>query len=265
MSNRLQQELLKPRKWFDYSDSGDTAEFYIYDVIGSDMWGDGLRAIDFIRQVKDSKAKNIEIHINSPGGDFFDGIAIYQSLMQSGKNITTMVDGIAASSAATIFRAGQKRMMPVGAMVMIHNAWTFAMGNSAELSKVSENLAKADAQLVEIYSSDKCDKKKIKKMMDDTTYLDGSEAVENGIATEILDGQKIAACAWDLKILSGLPERFHKMQNAMNKRDIEAALRDAGWSNTEAKRLAAGPRDAENDEAGIIAILQRNIQTLKTA
>lgn len=263
MSNRLRQELLKPRKWFDLSESEETAEFYIYDVIGSDMWGEGLRAIDFIRQVKDVKARNIDIHINSPGGDFFDGIAIYQSLMQSGKNITTRIDGIAASSAATIFRAGEKRLMPVGAMLMIHNAWTFAMGNSKDLVKIADNLNKADTQLAEIYATDKSDKKRIREMMDATTYMDGNEAIDNGLATEILEGQKIAACAWDLKILSGIPERFNKLEKAINKRDIEAVLRDAGWSNSEAKRIAAGPRDAGGEEALVIAELKKNIEALK--
>lgn len=266
MNNRLQQELLKPRKWFDYSESGDTAEFYIYDVIGSDMWGDGLRAIDFIRQVKESKSKKINININSPGGDAFDGIAIYNEMLRIGKKIRTINTGMAASAASVIFMSGNERTMAQGAMVMIHNASTIVWGSSAELQKKILALEMLDDQMAGIYASasGKDDKKKYRKMMDDETYIDGTEAMGLGFATEIAEGQKISACAWDLKILSGLPERFHRIQNAMNKRDIEAVLRDAGWSNTEAKRLAAGPRDAESDDAGIIAALKRNIEILTT-
>ena len=266
MSNRLQQELLRPRKWFDLSEAGDVAEFFIYDVIGTDMWGDGLRAIDFIRSVKDSPAKNVDIHINSPGGDMFDGIAIHNALKQSGKTINTFVDGIAASSASVVFMAGAERVMPTGAMVMIHNAWTIAIGNQADMLKIADRLERADDQLASIYASTdkKTDKKRIRKMMEDTTYMDASEAMEAGLCTGTMEGQKIAACGWDLKILAGLPERFHRIQRAMDKRDIEAVLRDAGWSNSEAKRIAAGPRDAGNEDAGIIAELQKNIERLKT-
>jgi len=265
MSKQLQQELLRPRKWFDLTQSDDVAEFHIYDVIGTDMWGEGLRAIDFIRQVKESKAENIEVHINSPGGDMFDGIAIYNSLKQSGKNVATIVDGMAASAASLVFMAGEKRAMPPGAMLMIHNAWTFVVGNAEDMDNKAGALRKADAQMADIYhAASGHGKKKIIEMMAATTFMDGGEAVENGFATEMAEGQKIAACAWDLKILSGVPESFHKIQKAMDKRDIEAALRDAGWSNSEAKRYAAGPRDAVEDDAGIIAELKRNIERLKT-
>jgi ATP-dependent Clp protease, protease subunit len=266
MSNRLQQELLRPRKWFDLSESGDTSDFFIFDVIGSDMWGEGFRAIDFIRQVKDSKSNNINIHINSPGGDAFDGISIYNEMLRCGKKIKTINVGMAASAASIIFMAGAARSMAQGAMAMIHRASTIVWGNSEDLQKKITALDMLDDQMAGIYASasGKDDKKKYRKMMDDETYLDGEQAIGMGFATELAEGQKIAACAWDLKILSGLPERFHRLQNAMNKRDIETVLRDAGWSNAEAKRIASGPREVENDDAGIIAELKKNIEQLKT-
>ena len=262
---RLQQELMKPRKWFDLTEStSDTDEFQIYDIIGSDMWGEGLRAIDFINRVKNSTKPNINIRINSPGGDVFDGIAIYTNLIDSKKNIKTICDGIAASSASIIFTAGTEREMPTGSMLMIHKAWTFAMGNDRDMIKAADRLQKVDDQLVSIYHErSKYDEKKIKKMMEEETYIDGKEAVEMGFATSVPEGLKIAALKWDKNLLPGIPDSFNRIQSALNKRDAETVLRDAGWSVAEAKRLAAGPRDAEKDNAELCRLLAENIKIFK--
>lgn len=264
-ATRLQQELMKPRKWFDLAEStGDTDVFQIYDVIGSDMWGEGLRAIDFINRVKNSPKPNIHIRINSPGGDVFDGIAIYTNLIDIKKNIKTICDGIAASSASIIFEAGDEREMPTGSMLMIHRAWTFAMGNEADMIKAADRLQKVDTQLVKIYAErSKHDEKKIKKMMEEETYMDGEEAIKNGFATSVPEGLKIAALKWDRNILPGIPDSFNRMQTALNKRDAESVLRDAGYSIAEAKRLAAGPRDEENDSAEICRLIAKNVEILK--
>jgi ATP-dependent protease ClpP protease subunit len=263
-ATRLQQELLKPRKWFDLAESNDTAEFYIYDVIGADFWGDGLRAIDFINQVKSAKSNNIHIHINSPGGDAYDGVAIYNALIDTKKNVRTIIDGIAASSASIIFSAGKERIMPTGAMEMIHRAWTFAMGNCKDMTKAATALERLDGNLASIYhATSNHGEKKIIDLMDAETYMDGKEAVKLGFATEEVEGLKIAALKWDRNILPGIPDSFNRMQTSLNKRDAEAVLRDVGWSIAEAKKLAAGPRDEENDSAEICRLIAKNIEILK--
>ena len=262
--NKMQSEMLRPRKWFDFAETGSYAEFYIYDVIGSDMWDDGIKAIDFINQVKNAKQKDIHIHINSPGGIAFDGVSIFHALQESKKNIRTITDGIAASAASIVFMAGTERHMPLGSMLMIHKAWTIAAGNELKFIKNAERLKKLDEQLASIYASaSNHDVNKISKMMEDETYIDSKDAVDMGFATEIIEGAKIAALKFDKNLLPGLPESFNKMQSALNKRDIEAALRDAGWSISEAKKLASGPRDAENDEAEILKALANNIEMFK--
>lgn len=261
---KLKQELLKPRKWFDLSESNDLAEFYIYDVIGSDFWGDGFRAIDFINQVKNAKSANIHIHINSPGGDAYDGVAIYNALNDTKKNVRTIIDGIAASSASIIFSAGKERIMPTGAMEMIHRAWTFAMGNCKDMIKASEALERLDGNLAAIYhATSNHGNKNILDMMDAETYMDGEEAVKKGFATEVSEGMKIAALKWDRNLLPGIPDSFNKMQSALNKRDAESVLRDAGYSIAQAKKLAAGPRDGEIDNAEICRLIAKNIEILK--
>jgi len=261
--NKMQNEMIRPRKWFDLNESGSTAELYIYDVIGPDFWEDGIRAIDFINQLKNVKQDENHIHINSPGGSAFDGIAIFHAIQESKKNITTIVDSIAASAASIIFMAGKERRMPSGSMLMIHKAWTFLAGNEFELIKSAERLKILDEQLANIYSAtSKYDLAKISKMMEEETYIDSNEAAEMGFATAVIESAKIAALKFDRNLLPGLPDSFNKMQSALNKRDIEAALRDAGWSISEAKKLAAGPRDAENDSE-ILKAIARNIEILK--
>jgi len=265
MSNRLQQELLRPRKWFEASDNGDTEIFHIFDVIGADFWGDGVRPIDFVKAMTSSKKQNIEIHINSPGGDACGGITIYNELLRSGKTIKTVNVGMAASAASLIFMSGSERIMARASMVMIHRGETAAWGNVDTFKSKLSALEIIDDQMAGIYAKDSGgDKKKFHEMMVKETYMSVDDAIDLNISTGVDEDLKIAACAWDLKILSGLPEGFHKLQNAMNKRDIEAVLRDAGWSHSEAKRIAAGPREAENTDAEIIAQLHRNIEQLKT-
>lgn len=263
-NERLQQEMMRPRQWFDMIETETADEFYIYDVIGSDMWGEGLRAIDFINQVKNSKKQNIDIHINSPGGDVFDGISIYHALQESKKNIRTIVDGIAASSASIIFMAGKQREMPTGSMLMIHKAWTITIGNDKDMIQAADRLKIVDGQLAKIYTeSSGYSEKKITEMLDAETYMDGKEAVKKGFATEEVEGVKIAALKWDRNILPGMPDSFNKLQNALEKRDLESVLCDAGYSRSEAKRIAAGPRDAKKEESEILEALAKNILIFK--
>jgi ATP-dependent protease ClpP protease subunit len=264
MKNRIQGELTKPRKWFDVKASGTDTEIYIYDVIGPDFWGDGLRAIDLVRQIKDAKSERIVLHINSPGGDVFDGMSIRHALQESGKPVRAIVDGIAASIASLIFATGSERIMPQGSMLMIHNAWTYAVGNHLDMTKAADTLKKVDSQLVAAYDSIlNVDETQIRKLMEDETYFEADEAEKNGFATEVTDKMKVAACAWDLGILGDMPhDGMKRLQAAKQKRALEQSLRDAGYSASEAKRIAFGPRDETGED--IAAAIKKTIALLKS-
>lgn len=262
-SQKLQAELQRPRPWFLAKETPEVLDLYIYDVIGPDMWEDGVRASDLVKTIRGSNAPSIVCHINSPGGAVFDGISIYNALKDSGKHITTVTDGIAASVASVIFCAGSTRRMGTGTMLMVHNAWGLAVGDYEDMAKMSTALNLANEQLVGIYASCGIDPEQMRDYMKAETYFEAADAVELGLATEAAEDIKIAACAWSLDILSGVPERFTKIQKAKEKRDVEKALRDAGFSASEAKRMAAiAHREDAQEDADIAALLKSNIAIL---
>jgi ATP-dependent protease ClpP protease subunit len=121
----------------------DNAELYIYGDIASDAykWADtDVSANDIINKLQEVRAKNIDVYINSYGGEVAQGLAIYNALKRHNAKITTYVDGFACSIASVIAMAGDVRKMYDNSLLMIHNAWTVAQGNAAELEKAAEDL-----------------------------------------------------------------------------------------------------------------------------
>lgn len=126
----------------------DTTDILLYDEIG--YWG--VTAKEFVAALETITTPNIRVRINSPGGDVFDGLAIYNALANHKANISCVVDGLAASAASFIALAGATVSIHESAMVMIHRAWGFAMGNQADMAEMANVLTKIDAQLAGIYA-----------------------------------------------------------------------------------------------------------------
>ena len=170
-------------------------ELYIYDDIGPDWMG--MVSAQYVN-AEIAKAKNepITVRINSPGGDVFEGQAIYNALARRG-NITIEIDALAASAASYIAMAGDKIRIAENAMVMIHNAWTMTMGDKHEHQKRLELLDKVDSIIAETYQKrigDKSTPDKVREWMDAETWMTAKEAVERGFATEISQPMKVSAC-----------------------------------------------------------------------
>lgn len=148
-----------------------------------------------LKQIGD--VKTINLHINSPGGDVFEGVSIYNMLKQNKANIHVYVDGLAASIASVIAMAGDTITMPENSMLMIHNPWTIAQGNSKELRKVADDMDKMGESIKASYlskSNNKLDVDTLTKLMDDETWLTAKEAVDYGLADEVLEPVQMAAC-----------------------------------------------------------------------
>ena len=130
-------------------------EVLIYDVIGYDWWTDGgCTVATLAAQIKAAgEFSSLSVRINSPGGDVFEGVAIGNLLRAQGKPVAVHVDGIAASAASVIAMAGDTICMGQGSMMMIHNAWTTASGNAAELRKVADTLDKVSSSIAETYTA----------------------------------------------------------------------------------------------------------------
>lgn len=184
--------------WMMKSNDNKIAEIDIDGEITSATWDESdTSAASFRDDLKElDDVKTINLHINSPGGSVFEGIAIYNMLKQHKAHINTYVDGIAASIASIIAMAGDTIFMPSNSMLMIHNPSTVAMGHSDELRKVADQLDKITNSIIDIYldKANKLDKDNLIKMLDDETWISAEEAVNYGLADELLESNNAAAC-----------------------------------------------------------------------
>jgi ATP-dependent Clp protease protease subunit len=167
-----------------------TLELLVYEDIGVDWWtGGGVTAKTVKDQIDQAGPFNtITVRINSPGGDAFEGVAIFNILRSSGKPVNVFVDGIAASAASIIAMAGDTRVMGAGSMLMIHNAWSSCVGYAEDMRKMADTLDKVSASVAETYISRAgVTKAKAKELMDSESWLSASESLELGLATAIAE------------------------------------------------------------------------------
>lgn len=180
------------RPCFAFSAAADNkpASLDLLDEIG--FWG--TQAKDFSDQLKAISAKELDVVINSPGGDVFAGLAMYNMLRNSGKTINVKIVGIAASAASVVAMAGDTRSMPKNTMMMVHNPWTIAAGNADEFRETADTLDKIGASLLGVYVARAgIEEAKMKDMLASDTYLTADEALEHGLATEVTDEIKVQA------------------------------------------------------------------------
>lgn len=130
------------------------AKVYIHGEIGDYWWGDSVSFKSFKKDFDaavaqaESDQSAIEIHINSPGGSVSEGIAIYNHIVNSGKQVTTIIDGIAYSMGAIIAMAGTERKAAKNSTILLHNCWGWAMGNVSDLEQSIEMMRALDSNLI---------------------------------------------------------------------------------------------------------------------
>ncbi|EOI5817218.1 head maturation protease, ClpP-related [Cronobacter dublinensis] len=165
----------------------------IFDVIGADYWGEGVTASRIAGALRSLNGEDVTVNINSPGGDMFEGLAIYNLLREYDGKVTVKVLGLAASAASIIAMAGDEVQIGRGAFLMIHNCWVYAMGNRHDLAQIATDMAPFDKAMSDIYQARSgLDAATVDKMMDGETYIGGSEAVEKGFADSLLSADEIA-------------------------------------------------------------------------
>ena len=184
----------EPKRYYSLVENSETdsADLYIFgDITSFGQWWEGdpdRSAYDIVKELKAVEAGNINVHINSYGGDVSEGLAIYNTLRSSGKNVTTICDGFACSAASVVFMAGEKRIMSPASLLMIHNAWTVAVGNSDELRKQANDLETITQASVEAYKMvAMISEEEIKELMDNETWILPEDAKAWGFATDIDD------------------------------------------------------------------------------
>lgn len=159
----------------------------IFDVVGRDYWDEGVTAKRISGALRSMNGADVTVNINSPGGDMFEGLAIYNLLREYQGKVTVKVLGIAASAASIIAMAGDDIQIGRGAFLMIHNCWVVAMGNRHDFAELSTSLEPFDTAMADIYSARSgLDIATVQQLMDAESYIGGSDAVEKGLADSLL-------------------------------------------------------------------------------
>lgn len=201
----------------------------IYGVIGEDFWtGEGVTVKRIDAALRAIGERDVTVYINSPGGDMFEGIAIYNRLREHSHKVTTKVLGMAASAASVIYLAGAERQVASSAFLMIHNCWTFLAGNRHYLRDVADDMQEFDAAMADLYAETSGQPvESMAEMMDDETFIRGKRAVELGLATGLLSADEVTERT--------TPES--QQNNALKAMDI--ALAKAGMPAAARKSLAS--------------------------
>lgn len=167
----------------------DSAKLIIYGDIGESWWGDYITASDVERVLKDLTTNTLHVHINSYGGDVFEGIAIYNLLKNHKAKIVIHIDGVAASAASLIAMAGDDIISGTGAMIMVHEAWTYAYGNKTDIQKVLNSLIGIDKSIVDIYMTRFTgNRSEMETFVRNETWFTSDEALEFGLVDKVING-----------------------------------------------------------------------------
>lgn len=174
--------------------ASDDNTISVFDVIGQDYWGEGVTAKRIAGALRSMNGADVTVNINSPGGDMFEGLAIYNLLREYQGKVTVKVLGLAASAASIIAMAGDDIQIGRGAFLMIHNCWVVAIGNRHDFGAMVEYLEPFDNAMADIYSARSgLDSDAIKQMMDGETYIGGSDAIEKGLADSLLSSDSVTS------------------------------------------------------------------------
>jgi len=189
-----------------YQADYETGEIFLYDGIGDAFWG-LIDAATVIGDLQKMAGRRVTLRISSPGGSVDEGRLIYNALQRHAGGVDVVVDSSAYSIASYIAMAGERVVMAKNAMMMIHNPWTMAFGDAAELRKMADVLDKYRDSIVDAYTDkSKKDRKKMLAIMDAETWYTAQEAVDAGFATEVGDIVAGDAPAFAKAMYTGKPK-----------------------------------------------------------
>lgn len=218
--------------------NNNIANLNIYgDIVGSqwDSWTDedvypGFVS-DFLESAKD---KELHVHINSGGGSAFAGVAIYNLLRaREGKTIVH-IDALAASAASVIALAGDEIRMPVGSMLMIHEPWSLAAGNSTELRKEADNLDKICESMINIYNNHLAnaeDAEKVAELVKAESWLSAEDCKE--LFENVVVESEMKACA----CIKGESMMHYKLPEVLKVADEAVKAKSEGTNKEEIEKM----------------------------
>jgi len=212
----------------------------IYGIIGYDWWtGEGVTVARIDAALRSIGDRPVNVYINSPGGDMFEGLAIYNRLREHSQPVTTKVIGLAASAASVIAMAGTYREVGVASFLMIHNCWTCLCGDRHFMRSVADEMEEFDMAMADLYSNISGQSvETVTEMMDDETYIRGKRAIELGFATGLLPADEVT-------------ERDGQQAQALSTlKAMEQALAKAGLTRSERRSLISQFKTSMPSAAG---------------
>lgn len=235
----------------------------IYDVIGEDFWtGEGFTSKRMASALRAIGPRDVVVNINSPGGDFFEGVAIYNLLREHKGAVTINIMGLAASAASIIAMAGDTIRIGRTAFVMIHNAWGVAMGNRHDFRAAADTLEPFDQAMADLYAARSgMTVKEAAALMDAETWFSGSQAVERRLADALLSDEAVTSEGGGAKAQASVRQVDRILaRHGVTRRDRNALFAD----------LRSGTRDAAEEPAtrdaglsDLAAALRSSIATVK--
>lgn len=243
------------------AEDDDVATISIFDVIGEDFWGDGFTSNRMRAALRAIGERDVTVLVNSPGGNFFEGLAIYNLLREHPAAVTVKIMGLAASAASVIAMAGDEIQIARAGFLMIHNTWVVAMGDRNDFRDVADWLEPFDQSAVDIYAARTgLADDDLTKMLDRETWINGSSAVEQGFADALLPSDEIATAK---------NSADGRELNALRKYD--ALMSRAGVSKSERRDLLAalkggmsGAAPTGMSGAAVIAGIEETLGSLKS-
>lgn len=254
-------------RWNAGVQASQTAEntITVLDVIGEDYWSGGgvtsKRVAAALRAIGNSE---IFVDINSPGGDFFEGVAIYNLLRAHPAKVTVRILGMAASAASVITMAGDEVLIGKAGFLMVHNAWVVAMGNRHDLADAAKTMEPFDDAMAMLYSEKaKIKKAKAAEWMDAETWFNGEQAIAAGLADAYLAADQVTE--------DNTKANASQSINAV--RRVDALLAKTGLPRSERRALLSGVKDSthkaadhvtQDADGDIMAALAQLSETIKS-
>lgn len=225
-------------KCIEFKNGINEQSVYFYGDIVSDEWSKWTDTdtcpqdiLDILGQINENQSLNI--YVNSGGGSVFAGMAMYNMLKRCKSQKTVYIDGLAGSIASVLAMVGDKIVMPSNSYLMIHNAWSSTSGNASDMRKMADTLDKISEGILNVYQeklADGVDINSIKQLMDEETWLTGTDASKY-FNIELVEANKAVAYCGDILNYKNIPD---EVKNKINiKENIENNIKDKVYDNNE--------------------------------
>jgi len=234
------------KEWYKIKNkSSEVADVYLFNDIGTF----GITAQNFIDEIKEYEDTELNIHINSLGGEVFEGMAIYSIIQRRKAKTTVYIEGIAASIASVIALAADEVIMSENSLLMIHNAWGGKQGDARDMRKQADILDKITNEIAEVYvKKSGIPYNEVIRMMDEETWLTAEEAVALGLVDSISEPIKVAAKYDVSKYKNITNKKVEQILSLTKKREIKMTEELKNWFNSKVEEIIAKVKDSKDVE-----------------